>query len=201
MERDREKTMERIFEALAGLLAEQGFSKAGVNAVAQRAGVDKVLIYRYFGGMPGLLAAFAEREEFWPGIESLIPPRSDTEIPHPAELAKSVLIGYARALRNRPVTREILRWELIERNELTDALAEHRERQGLRFLDRFGSHPDLDLPALASILYAGIIYLALRSKTADVFNGIDITSDRGWERIERAIEFLIDTAMRKEDTH
>lgn len=54
MARDRVRTEERILAAVGAILAEAGGSRRiGVNAVAARAGVDKVLIYRYFGGLEG----------------------------------------------------------------------------------------------------------------------------------------------------
>ena len=48
--RNRQMTMERILRAMGDTMAERGTEKAGINAVAERAGVNKVLIYRYFGG-------------------------------------------------------------------------------------------------------------------------------------------------------
>ena len=42
------------------VLEQDGFEKMGVNLVARRAGIDKVLIYRYFGSFDGLLSAFGE---------------------------------------------------------------------------------------------------------------------------------------------
>ena len=70
MARDRAHTEEKILAALGAILAEPGGSRRiGVNAVATRAGVDKVLIYRYFGGLEGLLAAFAEKTDLWPTVE------------------------------------------------------------------------------------------------------------------------------------
>ncbi|HKZ16288.1 MAG TPA: TetR/AcrR family transcriptional regulator, partial [Geobacteraceae bacterium] len=56
--RDREATRTRLIQAVGALLARHGFTAIGVNAVAKEAGVDKVLIYRYFGGLPQLIAAF-----------------------------------------------------------------------------------------------------------------------------------------------
>ena len=56
--RDREATRARLIAAVGNLLAREGFKGLGVNAVAREAGVDKVLIYRYFGGLPELIVAF-----------------------------------------------------------------------------------------------------------------------------------------------
>lgn len=60
MVRDKEETKARILAAVGKLLAESGFRSLGVNAIAREAGVDKVLIYRYFEGLPSLLRCFAQ---------------------------------------------------------------------------------------------------------------------------------------------
>jgi AcrR family transcriptional regulator len=58
---NREETTERILEAGLDLLAEEGFAALGVNTLARKAGADKQLIYRYFGGLDGVLAALGQR--------------------------------------------------------------------------------------------------------------------------------------------
>lgn len=62
--RDKETTKLRLIGAVGSLLAREGFGSLGVNALATEAGVDKVLIYRYFGGMDNLLAAFGRSSDF-----------------------------------------------------------------------------------------------------------------------------------------
>src|SRR5271165_6207833 len=57
--RDREETRKKILAAMSQLLARKGSRGLGINAIAREAGVDKVLIYRYFGGLPDLYRAFA----------------------------------------------------------------------------------------------------------------------------------------------
>lgn len=61
MSRDRTATEERLIEAGFRALAQEGFAGFGVNGVARAAGCDKKLIYRYFGGLDGLLDAMGER--------------------------------------------------------------------------------------------------------------------------------------------
>ena len=56
----------RIREAAAGLLAEKGFEAWGINAIARAAGCDKVLIYRYFESLDGLLEAVMAGTTLWP---------------------------------------------------------------------------------------------------------------------------------------
>lgn len=71
MPRNRQLTEKRILEAALSLLGEAGFETWGVNEVARRAGVDKVLIYRYYASLEGLLEAVVRATEFWPDPDLL----------------------------------------------------------------------------------------------------------------------------------
>ena len=55
IKKGRLQTEQKILQALGQVLLEQGFPAVGINAVARQAGCDKVLIYRYFNGLEGLL--------------------------------------------------------------------------------------------------------------------------------------------------
>ena len=197
VQRDRKQTRAGILLAVGRLLARSGLRDVGVNSIAREAGVDKVLIYRYFGGLRELLKAFAEETDFWPALPELAtseanqPPGLMTE----AERAKLLVVAFGRALRRRPLTQEIMRWELLERNELTDALARHREEEGSKLFEYFEESDDLDIRAIGSLLAAGQTYLILRAKTADVYNGLSLNSEKDWSRIERAAGFLVDAAF------
>ncbi|MDP9051482.1 MAG: TetR/AcrR family transcriptional regulator [Acidobacteriota bacterium] len=199
MQKNKERTRSAILAAVGSLLAREGFRNLGINAVAREAAVDKVLIYRYFGGMEDLLKAYAAEGDFWPSSEELMLAIQKAEPRTDAELAGALLIEFGRALRRRPVTQEILRWELLERNELTDTLARYREEEGmklLKLLSRNGAD-DLDLAAIGSLLAAGQTYLILRSRTVDVYNGLKLDDEQGWERLEDAIRKIVALAFSK----
>ena len=44
--RNRKATEQRLLSAIQELIEESGFEKLGINAVASKAGVSKMLIYR-----------------------------------------------------------------------------------------------------------------------------------------------------------
>ena len=67
--RNRALTEAKLRQAVEGLLVEGGFSALTPSAVGKRAGVDKMLIYRYFGDLPGLVRAIAYAEDFFPTFE------------------------------------------------------------------------------------------------------------------------------------
>ena len=71
MPRNRQKTESTIREAALRILREDGFEGWGVNAIARAAGIDKVLIYRYFGSLEDLLEEIVKETPFWPDPDAL----------------------------------------------------------------------------------------------------------------------------------
>jgi len=58
-------TEKRLLEAVSKVIEEEGFTKIGINRIARQAQCDKVLIYRYFGGLDGLLVAWAKQYDYY----------------------------------------------------------------------------------------------------------------------------------------
>ena len=191
MARDRQATERKILDAVGNLLASKGFHKFGINAVARQARVDKVLIYRYFGGMPDLLRAYAEAGTYWPTLEEVAggdPERLRGKPLH--ETVATLLCNFGRAIRKRPVTLEILAWESIERNELAKVLEKVREDFSKNLSRAFMGGQDVasgDLAAIVSLLTAGINYLAVRSRKVGRYGEVNLRSEEGWRRLESAI--------------
>jgi len=194
--RNRDATRERILTAVGDLLAREGFSGLGVNAVAREAGVDKVLIYRYFGGIEALLDTWG-REVLAESSGSAAAPEAPAG--DVADRAAGALLGFARAVRERPQALEVMRWELVEDNALTRRLAELREAAGFADLVRLGVDEAraraVDLPAVAAVLSAGLLHLALRARTAPRWLGIPLRTRRGWARLEGAAALLVRAAL------
>jgi AcrR family transcriptional regulator len=197
MARNKEDTKSRILAAVGKLLAESGFNSLGINAIAREAGVDKVLIYRYFTDLPTLLRAFGQESNYLSGV--FIPPEMKKAESLPDGLI-NFLIYYQKELQERPVTQEIMRWELTEHNELIKELIAVRYQVSearLKFLDdKFGGMPtDPDMIAVITILGAGITYLTLRSKINPAFSGLDFSTTEGWDRIDAALSKIIHAVM------
>ena len=191
MARDRQATERKILDAVGSLLAAGGFRKIGINAVARQARVDKVLIYRYFGGMPDLLRAYAKNGTYWPTIEEVAGGDPDLLYGKPLpETVATLLRNFARAIRMRPVTLEILAWETIERNELAKVLEKVREDFSKNLSRVFLAGHDVtdrELVTIVSLLTAGINYLAVRSRKVGRYGDVNIRSEEGWHRLETAI--------------
>ncbi|BCS95016.1 TetR family transcriptional regulator [Desulfoluna limicola] len=196
--RNSEATRRSLIEAVGHVLAEKGFGGLGVNAVARQAGVDKVLIYRYFEGLPGLMKAFGQEGDFWPGLRELAGGDIDSFKQLPLE-EKLIGLGrnFLKGIRARPLTQEIMAWETVHRNELTEVLETLRETQMIRFYEEFlePEKTNIDLMAVNAIFGGGLSYLICRSRHIRWYNGVDLKDEEGWKRIEAAMEHIIKAAI------
>ena len=197
--RDRAATEQRLVQATIDLIRDGGFDAVGVNAIAERAGVSKVLIYRYFGDYAGLLHEVAnELRGFDPGLASSLMERLG-ENATPGSIMRETVTALREMVTRDELLKRLMVWELSAQNELTDALCESREQIGLEQTRRFQEYlstnrPDepIDVHALLALVTAGVYYLTLRSDTVRVFNGVDIQTDAGWQRIADVVGNLMD---------
>jgi AcrR family transcriptional regulator len=183
--------MLRLVSAVGTLLAREGFNALGINAVANEAGVDKVLIYRYFGGLDELLAGFGRSGDFWPSISEVLgdDPSQLMELPL-ADRWSLGLGNYASALRGRPVTKEILAWELIEQNDLIQVLRLAREEWFDELLTHFPDDQgatDADLVGTVLLVVGAIHYFIVLGRLQGDFSGIPVGTDEGWEYLKQII--------------
>ena len=120
---DRKKqTKKKLIQAVGAILGKEGFKGLGVNKVAKAAGVDKVLVYRYFGGLPELIGEYSKTVDFWPTVDELMGSNPELiKAMSPDQQVAEFFKSFLSALRKRPITQDILAWELLERNELTTA--------------------------------------------------------------------------------
>lgn len=190
MKRDKNSTKQKLIDAVGRVILKEGFSGIGVNSIAKEAGVDKVLIYRYFDGLDGLLKTYVTEKDYYSNqIELQINKADDT-----FTLAENTFLGQFKKSFTDKEFQEILLWELNTKNEITTYLANEREKAGIETLKTAGKSINfklIDVPALSSIIIGGIYYLSLRSRTTGVFNGIDLTTEKGWKRIEKSISFFV----------
>jgi AcrR family transcriptional regulator len=195
MMRDKEETKARIVAAVGKKLARDGFRDFGVNSIAKEAGVDKVLIYRYFGGLSELLTAYAEEGNYWPTSAELIGDPSAVKANSVADWLVYILTQVQMAIRKRPITLEILRWEIVDHNELTNQFAEIRTKVAIECITFIGQQhpfpPELDILALGTFILSGVIYIALRTDTNPYYLGIDFSTEEGWDRINKLVVSII----------
>lgn len=197
--RDKQITSRRLISAVGSVLGREGFKGIGINAVAREAGVDKVLIYRYFGGLQGLMAAFGKEGDFWPSALELA--GGDLQTFSNLSLEKRLSAfskNFILALQKRPLTQAIMAWEILERNELTAELESIREQGIMEFFKLFflRDKAPAELQTIVMLMGAAISYLIIRSSRIDLYGGIRLDNEQGWNQIEAGIDTIIKGVLR-----
>ena len=188
--KNREQTEEKILEAVGSIIENQGFEKVGINAIAMEAGVSKMLIYRYFGGVEELIAQYLIQKDYWAN--------TDAAIINPEAVGDSIKSMFRRQveqLRNDITLRRLYRWKLSTNNQNIRQLRNRREENGCRLIKMVSALtgcPDAQVAALASIFSASISYLALLEDQCQSYNGICLQTDEGWNQLMQGIEMIID---------
>ena len=194
IERDRETTERRLLDTIGQMITESGFEKIGINAVASQSGVSKILIYRYFGSVEGLMAAYIRQHDFWINFPQELPDHS--QLP---SFLKNMFKEQIEQLRSNPTLKRLYRWELSSDNAIVMTLREQREKAGMQRLTKISELTGYsleELAPLATILTASITYLVMLEEFCPVYNGIPLNKDAGWKQIIEGINTLIDKLLR-----
>ena len=191
MTRSRLQTEQKILSAVETLLLEQGYPAVGVNAIARQAGCDKVLIYRYFDGLDGLLLAFAETTQLWWEVDEVMSESAEEILNLPLhEYLKTLLKRHASTLQAKPVTLEIMAWEMSAQNNLTIALARTRAERGMALIKKIRSHypqPNYDIGGILGVFGAAINYLVIRTRRSPTQH-----MKEEWWRLQQTIAGMLD---------
>ena len=115
----------------------------------------------------------------------------------PSGRAALAAVNYLRAIRRRPVTRELLAWEMTERNGLTAAFGELRETVTRELIEGLGlpEEDNTDADAVLALILGAVDYLVTLSRAPRRYAGIDLGSLSGWKRVVDAIELILDRTM------
>lgn len=188
--KSREQTESKILEAVASIVESDGFEKLGINTIALKANVSKMLIYRYFGGLEELVARFIMQKDYWANTDTLI------LNPHSVgDSIKSMFRNQIEQLRNDVTLRRLCRWELSCHNASIDRLRDKREENGcnlIKVVSRLTGCSNSEVASLASILSASISYLTLIEDQCPTYNGIALQTDKGWEQIAQGVDVIVD---------
>lgn len=191
--RNRDDTEAKIVDAAARVLARDGLTGFGVNAIAREAGTDKVLVYRYFGDLDGLAAALGRRPDLWLGEAPIVPLAASYR-----DALWVLFAAYLRTLRNSDFLRQALIVELSNAGGVSEALARARSEAAQRwFRQAVGARiapPSIDAPAINAVMIAALHHLALAAASQGTFAGLPLKTAKDWARVEDAFHTLLTAA-------
>ncbi len=193
--RNRAMTMERILRAMGEVITERGTEKAGINAVAEKAQVNKVLIYRYFGGWNGLLEAYVQRGFFLSMFNDKFIEAVPDKVPvsDASRVWTQHLVDLFREFRERKASQDLVRWEMLNgETELARRISTFRDESYQKLISKINPFPGEDPQAITAIIVSGVTFMTLIGNQREEMLGIDLRSDAGWARVEKAMRHLLE---------
>jgi AcrR family transcriptional regulator len=100
----RAQRREQLLDHALALVAEEGFDVLTIEAIARRAGVSRVVVYRSFGNLQVLMLTLLQREEarVRPRLEALVPAELGGHAPR--DLLVDGLVGFLELVTTHPLT-------------------------------------------------------------------------------------------------
>lgn len=191
--RDRARTQDAILVAARQVLAESGFPGFGINAVARQAGCDKQLIYRYFGGLDGLVEAIGDDLAAW--VSASLAQSSGPTPASYGELVERLMLGFLASFRSDVLVQKIAAWEIADASPLVQRLSEARSKALAQWIASQRADlvppPNVDAAAVNAMLIAALQHMVLSASAMGQFGGMSLAKDEDWERIEQAAVTII----------
>jgi|SRR6218665_530669 len=194
-ERSKDRSKQQFLEAVGKILKTKGYAGLKVNDIAATAGLDKKLIYKYFGGTDQLMDEYIRSQDFWSNVTREQMP-SDISDGGKGLSGEMLQLQFDYVSKNKEL-QKVLLWRLSEQRKslrkLTDAQEESGEALFQAVTDpHFGDKAE-SFRAVMAILVSGVYYLNLYAAiNGSVFCGLDIKSENGREKIGEALKFLVD---------
>lgn len=191
--RDRARTQDAILAAARQVLAESGFPGFGINAVARQAGCDKQLIYRYFGGLDGLVEAIGDDLAAW--VSASLAKVSGATPATYGELVERLMLGFLASFRSDILVQKIAAWEIADASPLMQRLSQARGKALAQWIasQRADLVPPagVDAPAINAMLIAALQHLVLSASAMGQFGGMSLVHEEDWSRVEKAAVAIV----------
>jgi AcrR family transcriptional regulator len=192
----RIKTESDILDAFGALVERVGLEGLGVNALVEQAGVGKKQVYEYFGGLPGVAEAWAQRLNMGVRLQDMLgEDMARFQARSAFEKMGRLACAYASTLRANPGVCAVMAAEFAPRTELRQAVERVRlhlwsELEGLLGQDARKLPPHVN--TLTMTLLPAATYLGLRARFEPIYFGRDLRDESVWRE---ALARLNDLAL------
>jgi AcrR family transcriptional regulator len=198
--KDKEQTKRRLIDAVGMIIKTSGFPAVRVSKVAKEAGVDRKLVYRYFGNMNNLTEAYISENDYWllfaDQFKILSNSLDDT---NSKLIITNILQELFKFFLKEKEMQDLILTELSGTNPMMNSIHNFRESIGQNFLEATDSHfkgSEVNFRAVAALLVGGIYYIVLHTrKNGYHFADLDLKSEEGTKAIVDTVSQVINWAF------
>lgn len=159
-----------------------------VTDLIKKARIEPPVFYNRYDNLGDFFDEFVKKYDYWFKDVLLGSQIPTDDVNGYISIFKEV----QKALSERSVMLELLRWEIAEGNETTVRMAMLREMHTLPLVKTYEEKfkgTGIDIVAISSLIIGGIYYLNLH-RDRSPFSEIDMKKENGQKRIEDAIEMM-----------
>ncbi|MFZ4928979.1 TetR/AcrR family transcriptional regulator [Chryseobacterium sp. Mn2064] len=196
--RNKERSKKKFLDAVGKILKTKGHAGLKINDIAATAGVDKKMIYTYFGGMDGLMDEYLRSQDYWGKVTKEEVEKMKPKIDDGGKaFIEAMLISQFDYVYNNKEAQKLLLWSISEPRKSLKKLIDTQEQNGeyifeLMMNNHFKEKMDT-YRSIMAIIVAGLYYLNMyAAMNGSVFCGIDMDSPDGRAAVKRAITILVD---------
>lgn len=198
--RDKDRTKNKMIQAVGKVLLKKGYTGLNASTIAKEAGVDKRLVWTYFGGLDPLVEEYISQRDFWKftatnSINDLLNTNNDIKKEQVSDLLKNQFEN----LLNDNILQRIIHWELSENKIFLTNISNQREAIGEELFKHIAqqfNNETKQIRAITALLIGGIYYLSLHGKVnGSLFCGLDIYKEDDKLLIDKTIEDIITLAF------
>lgn len=194
--KDKGRTIARLIATVGKVIRKYGYPGLTLANIGKESGVDRKLVYDYFGSVNNLIETYIKQKDFWRfGGQKAI----EKMVEKPKQIGRDQIYGllegqFDTLFKDRSYQR-IIHWELGEKRDLLRHIADTREETGERIFEIIESEfkaAEVDIRARLALQIGGIYYLILHARSnGSTVCGIDINEEKGRERIKKAIKDMV----------
>ena len=199
--RDKDRTKEKLIKTVGEIIKYKGFHELKITNIAKVAGVDKKLIYEYFGTVENLINSYLQSEDYGSSMKNIDFANIDVS-DHGKGFAKILIENMFDAISKNKELQKIIVWELYEYNDILRKLADHREEVGEEIFQSV-MHPYFKanhkkFRAILGILISSTYYLNIHAQSnGSKFCGLNINDPEDKNIFLEVMGDIVDNAYEK----
>lgn len=200
--RNKARTKRKLLDAVGEVLRTKGYTGLTIRNIIETAGVDRRLIYLYFGGVDQLIETYLNEKDFW---LSQINPKAQTIMESAEDFGQNEITAILHTLFDEVFKssdlQKIIHWEISEHQPRLVELINNREELGrhlFKLTDADFVGTDVNLRAIMAIQIAGIYHLILHAHSnACTFCELDLNTPKGRKAIKTALSKIMEMVYKE----
>ncbi|WP_374463029.1 TetR/AcrR family transcriptional regulator [Chryseobacterium sp.] len=195
--RNKERSKKKFLDAVGKILRTKGYTALKVSNIAAIAGIDKKMIYSYFGGLDGLIDEYLLSQDYWSKAATEEVEKIWLQLDDGGKsFMEKMLPAKFDYVHTNKEAQKLLLWCLSESRKslkkLNDAQEENGEYIFTMLMDPYFKDKTEDVRSILAILVSGLYYLNMyAAMNGSIFCGIDVNTINGRDKIKTAISFLL----------